>query len=86
MSQQLITQFLPGTNQCFTPNRNKAIEVRELSRVQKHAALYVLAYPDGHQTWRIARPVRDRDEIPTSLLPEFTNENDARRTFTKLVN
>jgi hypothetical protein len=66
------------------PPISNGVEVKEVARHRKELALYSLIFPD-HTSWRIARPIRHRTEIPTTLLPEFRSEHEARRTWVKLV-
>ena len=63
-----------------------AVQVKELGRFKKQAALYCLSYPDGHRVWRITKPIgTDHNEIPTSLWPEFSSEKEARVVFGKIT-
>ena len=67
------------------PSVSDAIQVKELGRHRKEVALYLLTLPDGAQIWRITKPISHYSEIPTSLMPGFTNEADARHRFARLV-
>jgi hypothetical protein len=67
------------------PPVSDSIQVKELGRHRNEAALYLLTFPDGHQLWRIARPIHHHNEIPTTLWPEFTSETNACQNFARLV-
>lgn len=60
--------------------------VKELSRCGNEAALYQLIFSDGHQSWRIFRPIRYASgAIPGSIFPEFQSEASARAVYSKLT-
>jgi hypothetical protein len=67
------------------PSVSDSVQVKELGRHRKEAALYLLTFPDGHQVWRIAKPIHHHNQIPTTLWPEFTSETNARHSFARLV-
>ena len=68
-------------SECSPPS----VQVKELGRHRKEAALYHLIFSDGHEVWRITKPISEPSEIPSSLWPEFTNELNARQSFGRLV-